>query len=113
MTVQHSVATVLALALLVWLASAQRADGQVPTTADSAACNQEAPGAVKAGMASPNREDRVRADRARGRAAQNAAGSPVQLIESPDPQIHGMDAQGARDAAYQAAYRGCMRRKGF
>jgi hypothetical protein len=35
------------------------------------------------------------------------------VIESPDPQIHGMDAEGAKNPAYQAAYRSCMRRKGF
>jgi hypothetical protein len=35
------------------------------------------------------------------------------VIESPDPQLHGMEAEGAQNAAYQAAYRSCMRRKGF
>jgi hypothetical protein len=34
-------------------------------------------------------------------------------IVSSDPQIHGMSAEGAKDATYQAAYRSCMRRKGF
>jgi hypothetical protein len=35
------------------------------------------------------------------------------VIESSDPQIHGMNAEGAKNATYQAAYRTCMRRKGF
>jgi hypothetical protein len=35
------------------------------------------------------------------------------VIESSDPQIHGMQGEGAKNAAYQAAYRSCMRRKGF
>jgi len=35
------------------------------------------------------------------------------VIESSDPQIHGMNAEGAKNATYQAAYRSCMRRKGF
>jgi len=35
------------------------------------------------------------------------------VVESTDPQIHGMQRAGANDAAYQAAYRSCMRRKGF
>ena len=35
------------------------------------------------------------------------------LVNSSDPQIHGMSGEGAKDAAYQAAYRSCMRRKGF
>jgi hypothetical protein len=35
------------------------------------------------------------------------------IVHSPDPQIHGMEAEGAKDATFQAAYRSCMRRKGF
>jgi len=35
------------------------------------------------------------------------------VIESSDPHIHGMDAEGTKDATYQAVYRSCMRRKGF
>ena len=34
-------------------------------------------------------------------------------LHSPDPQIHGMETEGAKSATYQAAYRSCMRRKGF
>ena len=33
--------------------------------------------------------------------------------QSPDAQIHGMDAEGAKDPAYRAAYRVCMRKNGF
>jgi hypothetical protein len=87
------------------------AEGEVPTAADFAACNAEAPQAIKAGTASPVVADHARADRARkssATAAPRAAG-----LESSDPQIHGMETVGARDAAYQAAYRSCMRRKGF
>lgn len=111
---QYKGVVALALILLLSLAATGTVDGQVPTAADFAACNDEAPRAVKAGMASPIGRDHVRADRARGGAT--AANSPDftgRALESSDPQIHGMDAEGANNATYQAAYRSCMRRKGF
>jgi hypothetical protein len=40
-------------------------------------------------------------------------GGAGQVTHSPDLQIHGMDGEGAKDAAYRAAYRVCMRRDGF
>jgi hypothetical protein len=102
----------LTLGLLVGLVATRAAEGEVPTTADIAACNAEAPRAVRAGAAAPTTGDHVRADGVRGSAptvvSPGAAG-----IESPDPQIHGMETEGAKNAAYQAAYRSCMRRKGF
>ncbi len=104
----------LALILLLSLAAPQAVDGEVPTAADFAACNDEAPRAVKAGTASPITGDHVRADRARGGATTpNSVDSTAKIIESSDPQIHGMEAEGAKNATYQAAYRSCMRRKGF
>lgn len=104
----------LALILLLSLAAPRTVDGQIPTAADFAACNDEAPRAVKAGTASPIMGDHVRADRARGGApTTNPAESTGKVIESSDPQIHGMEAEGAKNATYQAAYRSCMRRKGF
>jgi len=104
----------LALVFLVSLAATRTADGEVPSAADFAACNGEAPEAVKAGTASPTRGDFVRADSARaGAVTMDAIDFTGRVIESSDPQIHGMKAEGAKDATYQAAYRSCMRRKGF
>jgi hypothetical protein len=105
----------LVLILLVSLAAARTADGEVPTIADFAACNREAPEAVKAGSVLATVGDHVRADRVRTGAttATRAMDVTGKVIESADPQIHGMEADGARDATYQAAYRSCMRRKGF
>ena len=104
----------LALSLLVSLAVGGTADGQVPGAADFAACNEAAPAAIKARAASPTLGDQTRADRARSAAATptslDSRGKPV---ESSDPQIHGMSADGAMDPTYQAAYRSCMRRRGF
>ena len=104
----------LALSAFVVLVAALAANAQIPTAADFAACNDEAPQAVKAGTVSPTRSDRVRADSARAATATTKSGDGVASpIQSSDPQIHGMSADGAKDADYQAAYRSCMRRRGF
>ena len=113
MAMPHRGVIVLALMLLVSL-GLRTADGQVPTAADFAACNEEAPQAVKAGTASPIMGDHVRADSARaGAMATNSTEFAGKVVESSDPQIHGMKAEEAKEATYQAAYRSCMRRKGF
>ena len=114
MAVHYKVVLVLALILFVSLTTTRAAHGEVPTRADFAACNEEAPHAVKAGIASPIVADHARADSARGGAMATSSTSFTGIaIESSDPQIHGMEAEGAKNATYQAAYRGCMRRKGF
>ncbi len=114
MVMAGHVASALALTILVALAVTRTADGQVPTAADSVACNEEAPKAVKTGSASPTTGDHVRADSARaGAMTTNSIDLTRTVVESSDPQIHGMSAEGAKNATYQAAYRSCMRRKGF
>jgi hypothetical protein len=102
----------LALILLVALGVPRTADGQVPTAADFAACNAEASEAFKTGMASPTMSDHTRAARARA-VTMTPTDVTGNLIQSSDPHIHGMEAEGAKQATYQAAYRSCMRRKGF
>jgi hypothetical protein len=102
----------LSLLLVLSLAATRAADGDVPTAADFAACNAEAPQAVKAGAASPIVGDHARADGARS-STTSSPGVTSPAVHSPDPQIHGMEAEGAKSATYQAAYRSCMRRKGF
>src|SRR5262245_51932348 len=60
---------------------------------------------------SPNTKDAGRAAEARrGGAASDRAGS---TMRSDDPQLEGIDAEGAKDPLYQAAYRTCMRKSGF
>jgi hypothetical protein len=109
MAAPPSLVVALALVAIVSLA-APPAAGQVPAVADFAACNDEAPNAIKAGTTSPTAGDHARAERAR----LDARTSPTRtVVDSPDPQIHGMSADGAGDAGYQAAYRSCMRRRGF
>lgn len=113
MAVQYTAVTALGLLLIVSLAAPLTADGQVPTVADFAGCNAEALEVVKAGMASPTKGDHVRANRARAIVMTTKSSDPSNAIESSDPQIHGMEGERAKDAAYQAAYRSCMRRRGF
>jgi hypothetical protein len=110
----YQAVTAIALMLLVPVAAARPAYGQIPTTADVTACNDEAPRAVKAGTASPIPGDHARAAgaRAAGRTV-SSTDVPGKALESSDPQLHGMQSEGARDATYQAAYRSCMRRRGF
>jgi hypothetical protein len=89
-----------------------RAD--VATAGDAAACNQEAREGFR-GTASPIPRDLAGADNARKAHARTGERSEAtgEVTRSPDPQIDGMDAEGAKDAAYRAAYRVCMRKKGF
>ena len=104
----------LALIVLLSLAGTRTADSQVPTAVDSARCNDEAPQAAKARIVSPIMSDHRRAEGARaGTLTPNSVDLTGKFIESSDPQIHGMSLEGAKDATYQAAYRSCMRRKGF
>jgi len=113
----YRLALLLGLLLVLSLIATQAAHGGVPTAADFADCNAEAPQVVRAGAASPTTSDHARADGARTvttnapAVASPAVTSPA--VHSPDPQIHGMEAEGAKSATYQAAYRSCMRRKGF
>ncbi len=112
MAVPYRLALALGLILLVSVAAVRMVNGEVPTGADFVDCNREAPEAVRTGAASPTTGDRARADTARAETVR-FPGFTGNVIESSNPQIHGMEADGAKDATYQAAYRGCMRRKGF
>ena len=91
------------------------ADADVPTAGDIVACNQGARERFPGGSISPTSKDEAEAEAARGARAGAAAlpGGTGHVTQSADPQIHGMDGEGAKDAAYRAAYRVCMRKKGF
>ena len=112
MTTQLRVVIVLVLTALLALVATRPVDGEVPTAVDFAACNEQAPQAIKAGAASPITRDHLRAESARGGITMTNSFTAT-VVASPDPQIHGMDTAGARNPEYQAAYRSCMRRKGF
>ena len=87
---------------------------QTPTAADFAACYTAARVAMKVGTTTPTTKDYVRVESARTDSAATWTTwvGPIRM-ESSDPQLTGMATDGITDAAYQATYRTCMRRKGF
>jgi hypothetical protein len=91
------------------------AQADVPTVVDFAACNQEAQERHQTRSSSPNSKDQTGAEAARraGGGAAVVPGSAGSVAPSPDPQLNGMDGEGAKDATYRAAYRVCMRKRGF
>jgi hypothetical protein len=91
------------------------AHADVVTAEDVAACNQEARESSRGRAASPTRKDEAAADTARKAPARTPERPDARgnVTRSADPQIDGMDGEGAKDAAYRAAYRVCMRKKGF
>jgi hypothetical protein len=105
----------LFVAVIVF-ATSSVAYSQVPKAEDIATCNGEAQRAVRAGTVSgdsaqPNAKDHDRAAEARRTEATAQTGPGG--VKSDDPQLAGMNPEGAKDPAYQAAYRTCMRRAGF
>ena len=103
----------LLAAVIVWGAwSVAHAD--VPRAQDIATCNAEARETARKGKdartASPTVKDHRRAAEARGQPSGDGTGAGT--ITS-DPQLAGMDAEDAKNPAYQAAYRTCMRKAGF
>jgi hypothetical protein len=106
---------VVLLGAVIVIATSRTAYPQVPKTEDIVACNREAQRATREGAGSrdspvPTGKDHRRAAESRGTEgrAPNAGGA-----KSEDPQLAGIDTEGAKDPAYQAAYRTCMRKSGF
>lgn len=96
------------IAIIAALLLASSTATSVPTGENFAACNAEAHDAIKSrssdsAAASPIMKDQQRADDAR-----RGAPKPTE-----DPQLTGIDPEGAKNPAYQAAYRTCMRKSGF
>lgn len=87
----------------------------VPTAKDIEGCNHEAQVGGRGRVASPTSKDEANAGAARRGSAETVEhpGQTAAGTQSSDPQIHGMEGEGAKDAAYRAAYRVCMRQKGF
>jgi hypothetical protein len=90
------------------------AHAEAPRPDHAAECNREARERSGA-SASPNRKDQVSAADAREARpdSHERVDSTGQTTRSPDAQIDGMNAEGAKDPGYRAIYRVCMRKKGF
>jgi hypothetical protein len=113
MAISPSRAVAVAAMTLLSLALVGPTRADVPTVGDFAACNATAHHEMKSASASPNALDHQRAETARTVVPARSAEPAGRIVESGDPQIHGMESEGAKHAAFQAAYRSCMRRKGF
>lgn len=134
-------AMTLGLAAIVFLTPGV-VPAQTPTAEDMAACNEKAKDEVTTASASPPTEKNgatpARAptlDDARGGALAGAAtidaSSPppinpkapsprrsgdrteTTLAGDSDPQLQGIDEEGEKDPVYVAAYKRCMRQRGF
>lgn len=104
------------VAVVIQLSVSRAADGDVATSADMTECNAGAQDAVRSGSAGrgnavPNAGDLSRA--AEARQSETGSDRAPDATPSGDAQLVGMDAEGAKHPEYQAAFRGCMRRKGF
>jgi hypothetical protein len=123
-----SMIAVMAAAVVLGGAPAVRAE--VPTAEDFAACNAKAADEARTASAAPAGQPSGRPDDARGGmpAASPRSGAPVttpggpsaqpvdpsgKTITSDDPQLEGMAADRAHEPQYVAAYRSCMRQRGF
>ena len=91
------------------------AEAAVPTAVDIAECTREAKERPEDRSSVPTAKDKADAEAARqaGGSARGDAPGAEGTMQSADPQLAGMDGDGAKDAVYRAAYRVCMRRKGF
>ena len=106
-----------ALALLVAVScpAVEMASADVATNTHVVVCNEEAQQAVRFRTAFPTSKDETQAADARRIIVQipgptNPEGT---ILRSQDPQLDGMNAEGAKVAVYRAAYRVCMRKSGF
>lgn len=111
-------ALVAALALSV--VAAAPGGAEVPTAADFAGCNMKA--AEQAAADSVSASPKTDLPRDATKLPPDARRQPAQVLKDPtgstlssdkDPQIEGMAADRANDPAYIAAYRACMRQRGF
>jgi len=93
------------------LGAVARAD--VPKPEDVATCNSEAKEAVRKGSAAPSTPAPTATDERRAADLRRRDAPPPTATPTSDPQIEGMDAQGAKNPMYQAAYRTCMRKNGY
>jgi hypothetical protein len=84
----------LPLFFLLLLTATPAVDGEVPTAGDFAACNEEAPKPSR--QALPRRSSATTPGPTARDSAMTTIAPAFTGIESADPQIHGMDADGAK-----------------
>jgi hypothetical protein len=109
---------------LVFLAVSTGA-AQVPKPEDMTSCNEQAKSELETASASPRSEPVARGGATTGTPPINPGAEsprPTDSGKAPatsvaaqekDPQLQGIDPEGAKDPAYVAAYKACMRKAGF
>jgi hypothetical protein len=100
-----------ALAAIVFFTSAP-ALAEVPTAKDMAHCNEKAKDETQTASASPRLDSEADA-KSLGKPRVNEVRSGTPSARHDDPQLQGIDLEGAKDPAYVAAYKTCMRQSGF
>ena len=93
------------------------ASAQIPTKEDSIHCNEKVKEELGTASASP-RLDASDPNRPAPSPEVNRPTAEVQKESAKDnrvadPQLQGIDPEGAKDPAYVAAYKKCMRQSGF
>ncbi|MBI1735798.1 MAG: hypothetical protein HYR51_11550 [Candidatus Rokubacteria bacterium] len=86
---------------------------QVPKPEDMASCNEKAKSEVETASASPRTDREVAPPDAKGGVLAGSPPATTAAAQEKDPQLQGIDAGGAKDPAYVAAYKTCMRQAGF
>ena len=111
----------LAIVFLTFSTSA----AQVPKPEDMASCNEKAKSELATASASPRTEPAAKGGLGAGSPPINPKAEsprPAETGKPPatsvaaqekDPQLQGIDPEGAKDPAYVAAYKSCMRKAGF
>ena len=110
-----TIGSLLALSVIA-VAAVSPVHAEVPSAADFAACNAKAAEGVKADAASASPSTALPKDATELPAdARTKPTDPTgrTLSSEKDPQIEGLAADRANDKVYVAAYRSCMRQRGF
>lgn len=110
-----TIGSLLALSVIA-VAAVSPVQAEVPAAADFAACNAKAAEDVKADAASASPRTELPKDATELPAdARTQPADPTgrTLSSEKDPQIEGLASDRASDKVYVAAYRSCMRQRGF
>ena len=113
------------LSLAIVLLTFSTVAAQVPKPEDMKSCNEKAKSELETASASPRTDRDVKSGPTAGSPPINpnaASPRPAESGKAPatsvavqekDPQLQGIDPEGAKDPAYVAAYKTCMRQAGF
>lgn len=105
MRIKSVTALIAAAGLLASVGTALAAN---PTEADFDACNKEAKSRLSSPAASPSTSGEASGSESGSTSKDHPSAAP-----SADTALSGIDPSGKGDPSFQAAYRDCMKRRGF